>query len=57
MLETMEKSSENGVITLLDAKQLFRDVEHNTLAQIYDYWLNKRLKLVRSHHFTFYFLL
>ena len=47
MIESMEKSSENNVISLLDAKQLFSDVNHNTLAQIYDYWLNKRLSLVR----------
>jgi len=45
MIETMEKESENRVITLLDAKQLFHDVEHNLMAQIYDYWLNKRLSL------------
>ena len=44
----MEKSSENNVISLLDAKQLFSDVNHDTLAQIYDYWLNKRLSLVCS---------
>ena len=48
MMETMEKSSENNVISLLDAKQLFSDVNHDTLAQIYDYWLNKRLSLVCS---------
>ena len=47
-METMEKSSENNVISLLDAKQLFSDVNHDTLAQIYDYWLNKRLSLVCS---------
>ena len=46
MMESMEKSSENTVISLLDAKQLFSDVNHDTLAQIYDYWLNKRLGLV-----------
>jgi hypothetical protein len=46
MMESMEKSSENTVISLLDAKQLFNDVNHDTLAQIYDYWLNKRLSLV-----------
>jgi len=45
MMESMEKSSENTVISLLDAKQLFNDVNHDTLAQIYDYWLNKRLSL------------
>lgn len=45
MVETMEKSSENTVISLLDAKQLFSDVNHNALSKIYDYWLSKRLTL------------
>ena len=53
MIETMEKSSENTVISLLDAKQLFSDVNHDTLAQIYDYWLNKRLSLVCTVVFLF----
>ena len=54
MIETMEKESETHVITLVETKQLFPDINHVTLGKIYDYWLNKRLTLVC--HFLLYVL-
>lgn len=44
MFEMMEKASETSVISLIDAKQLLTDIglNHETFAQIYEYWLSKR---------------
>lgn len=44
-MDRLEKSSGQTVITLAEAKSLFKQDDDFIIA-VYDYWLNKRLKTV-----------
>lgn len=46
MMDRLEKSSGQTVITLNEAKSLFKQ-DDDFITAIYDYWLNKRLKTVK----------
>lgn len=46
MMDRLEKSSGQTVITLNEAKALLKQDDEISIA-VYDYWLNKRLKTVR----------
>lgn len=45
MMDRLEKGSGQTVMTLTEAKGLLKEDDDLTIA-VYDYWLNKRLKLV-----------
>lgn len=47
MMDRLEKSSGQTVITLNEAKTLLQQDDETSIA-VYDYWLNKRLKTVRQ---------
>jgi hypothetical protein len=47
MMDKLEKGSGNTVLSDRDAQALLRDDEDLVLA-VYEYWLGKRLRLVRS---------
>jgi len=53
MMDRLEKSSGQTVVTLNEAKALLKQDDEVSIA-VYDYWLNKRLKMVG---FYFYFIL
>ena len=44
MMDTLEKSSGLKAVTLQEAKLLLKD-DDDLITAVYDYWLNKRLKL------------
>lgn len=46
MMDRLEKSSGQTVVTLNEAKALLKQDDELSIA-VYDYWLNKRLKTVR----------
>lgn len=46
MMDKLEKSSGQTVVTLNEAKALLKQDDEVSIA-VYDYWLNKRLKTVR----------
>lgn len=46
MMDRLEKSSGQTVVTLSEAKTLLQQDDEISIA-VYDYWLNKRLKTVR----------
>lgn len=46
MMDRLEKSSGQTVITLNEAKSLLKQ-DNDYIIAVYDYWLNKRLKMVR----------
>lgn len=45
MMDRLEKSSGQTVVTLAEAKALLKEDDELTIA-VFDYWLNKRLKTV-----------
>ena len=45
MMDRLEKSSGQTVVTLNEAKSLLKQDDDFIIA-VYDYWLNKRLKMV-----------
>lgn len=45
MMDRLEKSSGQTVITLNEAKSLLKQ-DNDYIIAVYDYWLNKRLKMV-----------
>lgn len=45
MLDRLEKSSGQSVVTLPDAKSLLKE-DDDLIIAVYDYWLEKRLKTV-----------
>jgi len=45
MMDRLEKSSGQTVVTLNEAKSLLKQDDETSIA-LYDYWLNKRLKTV-----------
>lgn len=47
MMDRLEKSSGQTVVTLNEAKALLKQDDEVSIA-VYDYWLNKRLKMVDS---------
>lgn len=47
MMDRLEKSSGQTVVTLNEAKALLKQDDEVSIA-VYDYWLNKRLKMVSS---------
>ena len=50
MMDRLEKSSGQTVITLNEAKSLLKQDDDFIIA-VYDYWLNKRLKMVSNSYF------
>ena len=49
MMDRLEKSSSQTVVTLNEAKALLKEDDDITMA-VYDYWLTKRLKTVFSQN-------
>lgn len=47
MMDRLEKSSGQTVVTLTEAKALLKQ-DDDLIIAVYDYWLNKRLKIVSS---------
>lgn len=47
MMDRLEKSSGQTVVTLNEAKALLKQDDEVSIA-VYDYWLNKRLKMVAT---------
>ena len=47
MMDRLEKSSGQTVVTLNEAKALLKQDDEISIA-VYDYWLNKRLKMVNN---------
>lgn len=47
MMDRLEKSSGQTVVTLHEAKALLKE-DDDLIIAVYDYWLNKRLRLVRK---------
>lgn len=47
MMDRLEKSSGQTVVTLNEAKSLLNQDDETSIS-VYDYWLNKRLKMVSS---------
>lgn len=47
MMDRLEKSSGQTVVTLHEAKALLKE-DDDLIIAVYDYWLNKRLRLVSS---------
>jgi len=45
MMDRLEKSSGQTVVTLNEAKSLLNQDDETSIS-VYDYWLNKRLKMV-----------
>ena len=45
MMDRLEKGSGQQVITLKEAKLLLKE-DDDLIVAVYDYWLNKRLRLV-----------
>jgi hypothetical protein len=63
-MDRLEKSSGQTVITLNEAKSLLKQ-DDDFIVAVYDYWLNKRLKMVViiennqilvSVHLTFFYV-
>lgn len=48
MMDKLEKSSGQTVVTLNEAKALLKE-DDDLIISVYDYWLNKRLKTVSIH--------
>jgi len=46
-MDRLEKSSGQTVATLQEAKALIKE-DDDLIQAVYDYWLNKKLKLVRT---------
>ena len=58
MMDRLEKSSGQTVITLAEAKSLLK-LDDDFIVAVYDYWLNKRLKMVhlkKNHPFLSLYL-
>lgn len=49
MMDKLEKSSGQTVVTLNEAKALLKEDDDVSIA-VFDYWLNKRLTTVSSYH-------
>lgn len=49
MMDRLEKSSGQTVVTLNEAKALLKQDDEVSIA-VYDYWLNKRLKMVITNN-------
>lgn len=49
MMDRLEKSSGQTVVTLNEAKALLKE-DDDLIIAVYDYWLNKRLRLVRYYY-------
>lgn len=47
MMDRLEKSSEQTVVQIPDAKALLKE-DDDLIIVVYDYWLNKRLRLVSN---------
>lgn len=47
MMDRLEKSSGQTVVTLHEAKALLKE-DDDLIIAVYDYWLNKRLRLVQE---------
>jgi enhancer of polycomb-like protein len=45
MMDRLEKNSGQTVVTLNEAKSLLKQ-DNDYIIAVYDYWLNKRLKMV-----------
>lgn len=45
MMDRLEKGSGQTVVTLQEAKALIKE-DDDLIIAVYDYWLNKRLKVV-----------
>lgn len=48
MMDRLEKSSGQTVVTLNEAKALLKE-DDDLIIAVYDYWLNKRLRLVSGN--------
>lgn len=48
MMDRLEKSSGQTVVTLNEAKALLKE-DDDLIIAVFDYWLNKRLKMVRNY--------
>ena len=46
MMDRLEKNSGQTVVTLNEAKSLLKQ-DNDYIIAVYDYWLNKRLKMAR----------
>ena len=51
MMDRLEKGSGQQVITLKEAKLLLKE-DDDLIVAVYDYWLNKRLRLVSTRYFV-----
>lgn len=49
MMDRLEKSSGQTVVTLNEAKALLKE-DDDLIIAVFDYWLNKRLKTVSTIH-------
>lgn len=47
-MDRLEKNSGHSVVTQSEAKLLLKE-DDDLIIAVYDYWLNKRLKTVRSN--------
>lgn len=47
MMDRLEKSSGQTVVTIGEAKALLKE-DDDLIIAVFDYWLNKRLKMVRK---------
>lgn len=57
MMDRLEKSSGQTVVTLNEAKALLKE-DDDLIIAVFDYWLNKRLKTVNfntNHFISLYF--
>lgn len=52
MMDRLEKSSGQTVVTLNEAKALLKE-DDDLIIAVFDYWLNKRLKTVRNQRIWF----
>jgi enhancer of polycomb-like protein len=55
MMDRLEKSSGQTVVTLNEAKLLFKE-DDDLIIAVFDYWLNKRLRTVSLIFFLYVFL-
>ena len=52
LLDQLEKNSGNQAVSFNEAKSLMKEFNADNFKALYDYWLNKRKKLVRRHGLT-----
>lgn len=54
MMDKLEKSSGQTVVSLNEAKALLKE-DDDLIIAVFDYWLNKRLKMVSVCHYYYYY--